>query len=211
MLEELVFILRRINYIQRDLSDITLSTNHFEALWVEMQNGFQCNMICGVIYWHLHGNIQNFMDFLNSTIEKIDRENELSIILGDFNLDLLKLDSHPDTENFLNTLGSLSFQPHILQPTRITNHSQTLIDNIFFNSLEHLTLSGNIVYDLTDHLPNFLIIKKFTSLPNSVKIYERDYSHFDESALIQDIQSVDWEGILPANPDPNVMFDSFLL
>ena len=121
------------------------------------------------------------------------------IILGDFNLDLLKLDSHSDTENVLNTLGSFSFQPH----------SQTLIDNIFFNSLEHFTLNGNIVYDLSYHLPNFLIIKKFTSSPNNVKIYKRDYSNFDECALIQDIQSVDWEGVLHANPDPNVMFDSF--
>ena len=139
--------------------DLTLSTDDFETLWVEMQNGSQCNMICGVIYRHPHGNMQNFLDFLNSTIEKIDRENKFCIILGDFNLDLLKLDSHPDTDNFLNTLGSFNFQPHILQPTRNTDHSQTLIDNIFFNSLEHLTLSGNIIYDLTDHLPNFLIIK----------------------------------------------------
>ena len=105
-------------------------------------------------------------------------------------------------KSFLNTLGSFSFQPHILQPTRITDHSQTLIAKIFFNSLEHLTLSGNIVSDLTDHLPNFLII--FTPLPNSVKIDKRDYS-----TLIQDIQSVDWEGVLHANPDPNVMLDSF--
>ena len=81
----------------------------------------------------------------------------------------------------------------------------------FFNSLEHLTLSGNIIYDLTDHLPNFLIIKKFTSLPNKVRFYKRDYSNFDESALIQDIHSVDWEDVLHtnANPDQNVMFDSF--
>ena len=75
--------------------------------------------------------------------------------------------------------------------------------------MEHLTLNGNIVYDLTDHLPNFLIIKKFTSLLNNVKIYKRDYFNFDESALIQDIQSVDWKGVLHANPDPTVMFDSF--
>ena len=45
--------------------------------------------------------MQKFMDFLNSTIENIDRENKFCIILGDFNLDLLKLDSRPDTENFL--------------------------------------------------------------------------------------------------------------
>ena len=189
--------------------DLTLLTNDFEALWVEMLNGSQRNMMCGVIYWHPHGNMQNFMDFINCTIEKIDRENKFCIILGDFNLGLIKLDSHPDTEDFLNTSASFSFQPNILQPTRITDYSQTLIDNIFFNSLEHLTLSVNIVYDLTDHLPYFLIIRKFTSLPSSVKIYRRDYYNFDESALIQDIQSVDWENVLHANPDPNVMVDSF--
>ena len=191
--------------------DLTLSTDDFETLWVEMQNGSQRNMICGFIYRHPHGNMENFWDFLNSTIEKIDGENKFYVILGDFNLDLLKLDSHPDTDNFLNTLESFNFQPHILQPTRITDHSQTLIDNIFFNSFEHLTLSGNIIYDRTDHLPNFLIIKKFTSLPNKVRFYKRDYSNFDESALIQDIHSVDWEDVLHANanPDPNVMFDSF--
>ena len=39
----------------------------------------------------------------------------------------------------------------------------------FLQFLEHLTLSGNIVYDVNDHLPNFLIIQKFTSLPINVK------------------------------------------
>jgi len=132
--------------------------------------------------------MQNFLDFLNSTTEKIDRENKFCIILGDFNLDH-KMDSQPDTGNFKNTLGSFNFQPHILQPTCITDHSQTLIDNIFFNSLEHLTLSGNIIYDLTDHLPNFLIIKKFTSLPNNIKIYKRNYTNFDESAMVGEQQT----------------------
>ena len=77
--------------------DLTISTNDFEALWVEIQNGSQ--RYCGEIYRHPHGNIQNFMDFLNSAIEKIVRENKFCIILGDFNIDLLKLDSHPDTED----------------------------------------------------------------------------------------------------------------
>ena len=49
---------------------------------------------------------------------------------------------------------SFTFQPSLL------NAGGVGVDNIFFNSLEHLTRSGNIVYDLTDHLPNFLIVKK---------------------------------------------------
>ena len=52
--------------------------------------------------------------------------------MGDFNIDLLKFESHSATDGFLNTLGSNFFQPYILQPTRITDHSATLIDNIFF-------------------------------------------------------------------------------
>ena len=47
------------------------------------------------------------MDIFNSTIEKFDRENKFCIILGDFNLDLLKLDSHPGTENFFKYFGVL--------------------------------------------------------------------------------------------------------
>jgi hypothetical protein len=68
--------------------------------------------------------------------------------MGDFNLDLLKYDNHEDTNNFINTMSSFFFQPLILQPTRITNHSATLIDNVFSNLVEHTQLSGNIVYDL---------------------------------------------------------------
>ena len=89
--------------------------------------------------------------------------------MGDFNIDLLKSDSHSILDNFLDVFSSNFFQPHILQLTRITDHSATLIDNIFFNSLEHLVISGNIVYDLTDHLPNFIIMDKFTTLPQKVK------------------------------------------
>ena len=76
--------------------------------------------------------------------------------MGDLNLDLLKSDAHLPAGEFLNQLSTYAFQPHILQPTRITSHSATLIDHIYFNSLEYTTCSGNIVYPLTDHLPNFL-------------------------------------------------------
>ena len=52
-------------------------------------------------------------------------------ILGDFNVDLLKIEKHQITSDFLNTMSSFCFQLQILQPTRITDHSATLIDNIF--------------------------------------------------------------------------------
>ena len=83
--------------------------------------------------------------------------------MGDFNIiNLLNFESHQGTDNFLKTLEKYVFHPQIPQPTRITDHSATLIDNIFFNSIEHHVISGNVMYDLTDHLTNFLVIKCVT-------------------------------------------------
>ena len=91
--------------------------------------------------------------------------------------------SHLPTDEFLNSLGTYFYNLHILQPTRITSHSATLIDNIFFNSLSHHTVSGNVVYDLSDNRPNFLIINKFSSLSKNYKSYRRDFSSFESNFL----------------------------
>ena len=166
--------------------------------------------MCGIIYRHPNGDlIERFIEYLSSVADRINQENKTSIILGDFNIDLLKLESQLATtaDSFLNTLGSHFFQPYILQPTRITDHSASLIDNIFFNSIEHLTISGNIVHDLTDHLPNFIIFNKFSTLP--FKIFKRDYLVFDEQALVSEIPLIDWESVFIPSASPCNMFKSF--
>ena len=183
--------------------------NDYESLWIEIHNSKGRNTICGAFYRHPHGNVDAFLNHINMIVESVHRENKFCVLLGDFNLDLLKFESHPDTDRFLNILGTFYFHPQILQPTRITDHSATLIDNIFFNSLEHFVISGNLCYDLTDHLPNFLIVSKLSSLPTSTKVYGRDYSNLDKQALITDIQSIDWEEVLNNDYDPSCMFDNF--
>ncbi len=77
--------------------------------------------------------------------------------MDDFNINLLNFEDCQITEEFINTIVSYDFLPHILQPTRITDHTATLIDNILFNSNEFFSISGNLVCDLTDHLPLFFI------------------------------------------------------
>ena len=67
----------------------------------------------------------NSVQYINSVTDKINKETKFCTIQGDFNLDLLKIDSYPTTDDFINILGSNFFQPYILQPTRITDHSAT--------------------------------------------------------------------------------------
>jgi hypothetical protein len=151
------------------------------------------------------------MKYIDSTIDIIHRENKLCLIMGDFNIDILKITTHTASDDFLNSLGSFFFQAQILQPTRITDHSVTLIDNIFLNSIEHFVISGNVVYDLSDHLPNFVILEKFSFLPSNVNMYRRDYSKLNKLDLIVDFQHVNWQTVLQVSTcnDPSSMFVLF--
>ena len=126
------------------------------------------------MYGHPTSDLETFLVYLNETMHKINQEKRCCIIMGDFNLNLSNSVSHLGTEEFLNILGSNFFNPHILQPTRITHYSATLIDNVFSNSISHHTISRNIVYDLTDHHPNFLIVNNFTTLPKGYKMFKTD-------------------------------------
>ena len=68
-------------------------------------------------------------------------------------------------------------------PTRITDHSATIIDNIFIKPpkklLQNKCSSGNLYSDVSDHLPNFTLFDIKTP-----KINERPFTRlFTENKI----------------------------
>ena len=56
-------------------------------------------------------------------------------------------------------LCSYGFLPYILHPTRVTESTATVIDNIFSNATNFQeAISGNLTLPISDHLAQFLII-----------------------------------------------------
>ena len=137
-------------------------------------------------------------NYLNKLLENISKEQKSIFLLGDFNVNLLNYNEHNQTNEFLDSLASNSFIPLILQPTRITSHPTTLIDNIFSNVIDPDIISGNLTATISDHLPQFAIIPNmFGNISgNKSKIYESDWSKFDRENFIPDYFSVDWEVLL---------------
>ena len=72
-------------------------------------------------------------NYLNKLLKNISKEQKSIFLLGDFNVNLLNDNEHNQTNELLDFLTSNSFISLILQPSRITSHSNTLIDNIFSN------------------------------------------------------------------------------
>ena len=85
----------------------------------------------------------------------------------DHNLDLLKTNTHPQTNEFLETNLRKSLIPCISKPTRITHKTATLIDNIMTSPIIQSNQCPYIlVEDLSDHMP---ILVKFKNQNKSMK------------------------------------------
>ena len=66
-------------------------------------------------------------DYLAPLMETFSKEDKKKYILGDFNVDLLKIDEDSKSSKYFDTMTSSLFVPHIIHPTRITPKSKTLI------------------------------------------------------------------------------------
>jgi len=78
--------------------------------------------------------------------------------MEDFDINLLNYYSHTPTSHFAKTFFSNNFLPCITNPTRVSNNSPTVIDNIFTNKISKITC-GNILTHISDHFPQFLIVE----------------------------------------------------
>ena len=127
----LIYIRNHLSYKTRDDLKIHKSFE-LESIFIEICNTKKINVIIGCIYKHPNMNINELNDdYLNELFDKLSKENKTIFVLGDFNINLLNYDIHPPTNEFLGSLSSHYFRPHILQPSRVTTNSKTLIDNIF--------------------------------------------------------------------------------
>ena len=111
---------------------------------------------------------------------------------GDFNLNLLKFEKLPNVEAFINLMSANFYKPLITHPTRIhANSCHSLIDNIFINTLEYETVSGNLVDSVSDHLPNFVFLANGKVMKGKDRNLVRDYRSFNSEKYIADFNNLD--------------------
>ena len=128
-------------------------------------------MIVACIYRHPSMNPTEFIDiYLSELLQKLSREDKTIMLMGDFNIDLLKYDTNKDSTMFLDIMYTNFLLPYITIPTRVTTHSKTLIDNIFSSNIEDGLISGNIITTISDHYAQFLLQKNI-KIEKKEKIY----------------------------------------
>ena len=191
----LLYVINGINAIPRPDLEI-YSPKNLESIFVEIVNNSSQNDLIGVIYKHPLLDKKSFNEiYLQSLLENLSKENKKNILIaGDFNMNLLNADSDNDVYEYLETMTSNFLLPSISLPTRIQGNSETLIDNIFSNSINPDIISGNLNIGISDHLPSFIMVPNSNQnhLPKKHNIFTRDTKNLNPESLLGDFTNINW-------------------
>ena len=116
------------------------------------------NFLIRCIYRHPCSNIDNLTSHFQNHLSTLS-SNKLLFIMGDFNVNLSDFSSHTPRSDFVNNCFSHSLLRCIHHPTRVSEHRASIIDNIYTNATSANVVSGNILTQITDNFPQFMILK----------------------------------------------------
>ena len=132
--------------------------------------------------------------------------------MGDFNINLLQCNDNNHISEYFNMLTSNNLLPHITLPTRITNKSSTLIDNIFTNMISSNPTSGNLTLSVSDHLPQFFIMPDINKKSTPIKhnMLRRNLKNINPQKMLNEFSNTNWDEIINIEMgDVNFSCESF--
>ena len=135
------------------------------------------------------GNIAEIIAYMTSRYEHV-------VLLGDFNINQLNVDS--PAYNFLQTsiIEPFSLKQMVTEPTRITKDSCTLIDLVLASSPENIKFTGVVdIPGISDHCLVYIsyALKRPKFIPKIIK--RRDFRHFSELEFNRDMEQAQWGNI----------------
>ena len=195
-----IYAIDGLKYTRR--YDLDVFNDHIESIYIEIEKScinLEKNVIVGMIYRPPNRNLDDFKNSLDVTLTKIKKEGKLNYLLGDYNINLLNSDTHLPTADFLDLMYSNSYLPLINKPTRVTQQTVSLIDNIYSNCTTNIQVFKGILHtlEISDHFPVFAICpKKVVFNENKEFIYRRSLSRQNCEKFISILSEFDWDLLL---------------
>ena len=146
-------------------------------------------------------------------VRMVKQLNLSSYICGDYNIDLLKIKTNKHFNDFFDNFISVGFLPKITLPTRFTEQSSTLIDNVFSNNIEEREISGILLNHISDHQFLFTYIEKLLyieKVPKFIDIEKTDANSLEN--FIQELNDMNiYDQLLkPIDSCPHENYDIFM-
>ncbi|KAG5879062.1 hypothetical protein JTB14_025105 [Gonioctena quinquepunctata] len=174
-----------------------------EQLWISVKIKNK-TIVLGVAYRPPNANVPTALEKLESNLTNFLPTCETLLVAADFNINLLS--TNASVQLFNDFVQSYNLSQIVTAPTRVTSHSQTLIDVIITSNPEVITKC--YIFDVPGISDHFATTMKFPELkPETRYITFRDYKNFQLPPFLADLGEVSWYTIYTLqNVDEQVEF-----
>ena len=176
-----LYVTDKTSFKVRDDLVMNPGTCQYESLFIETVM-HDHKVVIGVIYKPPESNTDIFVAHFNDLMGIISKERKHCILIGDFNIDLIKVDMQNQTKDFVHSLYTNAFYPTISKPTRVTEHSATLLDNIITNITGYCMKYGVLYNDISDHFPVFNLLQIYSKI---TKKYEYIFNRMNTAKILK--------------------------
>lgn len=186
------------------LTNITKTNENIECIGIKLSRANGGSINCITIYRPPKGDV---IDCLNTLYELasglVYNRKYNNIIHGDFNIDYSN-----KTCKWVKEIKTWEIKTGLKQlinaPTRVTTNTNSTID-LCFTDLAHISLSGVLDVNLSDHFPTFVLKKKARETKTSKSFTGRCYKDLSRERVIHGLEKYD-TGF--ATLDPNLWWES---
>ena len=212
----LIYIHKQFKYTLIDT--INQDATGWEYLCVEMSHRTphsQKYLLCNV-YRKPGESVDDMNAFIaefSTLLQRVKNLNKLSYICGDYNIDLLKVKINHRFGEFFDNIISSGFFPKITLPTRFSDHSATLIDNVFSTNIEEKEVSGILLNHISDHQLLFTHIENLSyieKVPKFINIQKTDPISVDNFVNELREQNIYERMHQPLDTNPNDNYEIFI-
>ena len=103
---------------------------------------------------------EKFIDLLDNVLHSLERHSRKHIVFtGDFNVDLVKYQNDTVGQNLTAVFEKHGFVQLVSRPTRVTDHSATLIDHVYTNDVLKTLSCHVLTVNVSDHLATLTTLK----------------------------------------------------
>ena len=187
-------------------ADLNPTCDSCETIFADIDVPRGKNIVVGVVYRPPKSNLEQFLYYLENLLNKLSKENKQIYILGDYNIDLLKVKSCK-VNSVMNIIALNGFYIQINLPTRITSTCASLIDNILTNNCD--VIPGILYSPITDHMPIFCYKKGARNFVKSSTFTYRKISDQSINSFKNELNRLDWHDVYESN-NVNSAYDIFI-
>jgi len=163
-----MFIRSLINF--EKTTEYKLQVNGCEEIWVKVIT-LGCTKFFGVLYRHPNNNIKEYSKTLEKTLMLLNKQKLTYYICGNININLVWSDTSNFVKLYTDMMFSLRCIPLINHPTRFSQITATLLNQIYTNNVINKNTSHILTSYISDHLPVLVLINNTKQRVQDEAIY----------------------------------------